>query len=708
MPNLVYAERIDLLFESALLLAAVCFSLSVYVWSKGVANKLNLSYSALTFCISLWAFSFFVANVLEWRLMESVHILSTLFLPPLSLLFLKILLKPDDQVYPWLLRISWACCIILVPPVIFGMDRTPWIRDLAYYSPAMIVVANLYLLISEFLGGVKPRGGWGDFSKFSSLEMRQRLKRRNFWLYFGGVLLTLLCTMDRMPWMGRVLPSIGLLLLALYFFFIKDAVLHQSLVSSRRILAKLLANSFGAFIIFMAFVMMTNWVKGNTALYLTNAFFAAFVAVWIFDPVRSLVSIFFQHLFLKEARFMESLIQLASKEITGAFQPSAIAEATGKFLQSALDSPMISFYALDGEGNHYRKIFDGSERLNLPEKLPVSFPLVQYFGKAKIWMPALSSELERLSSRETLPAKVAFTQLVQESLRSLESSLAMPLIHDKSVLGFVTMDLKEPPEHWDESWGSLMLFTPYFERAGESLSELEIYAKLRDRDRLATLGEMAAGLAHEIRNPLGAIKGAAQVIEVKNGDPNEVLLKIIVEEVNRLNSVVTQFLHYAKPYKGESDWCDIKAIVKEAARSFESKLGEVGGKFEWQLPPFMPEVKAQGQLLRLVIVNLLENSLRAVLSQKEKASIKIRLAFYSRDEGKLEIALSVEDNGPGMTPEVLDKIFIPFYTRSPQGTGLGLSICQKIAEAHGGRIDASSVPGEGTQMTLRFFGERRE
>ncbi|MFX5494477.1 histidine kinase dimerization/phospho-acceptor domain-containing protein, partial [Acinetobacter baumannii] len=78
---------------------------------------------------------------------------------------------------------------------------------------------------------------------------------------------------------------------------------------------------------------------------------------------------------------------------------------------------------------------------------------------------------------------------------------------------------------------------PFFDRAGEALRELDVYARLRERDRLATIGEMAAGLAHEIRNPLGAIKGAAQVIDPKPGDPAEPFLKIIIEEVNRLNDV---------------------------------------------------------------------------------------------------------------------------------------------------------------------------
>lgn len=705
----MYAVKIDLLFESALLLAALGFSLSVYVLSRGVGNKLNLSYSALTLCISVWAFSFFVANILEWRLFESVHILSTLFLAPLSLLFLNTLLRPEGWVFQWILRISLLSTLLLVPPVTFGFDRESLIRDLSYFSPSLIVVANLYLLLSETIGSVKPRGGWGDFSRFSSIEMRTTLRRRNFWLYLGGVVVTLLCVMDRVPWMGRTLPAIGNLLLALYFYFIKDAVIHQSLVSSRRILGKLLANLSGAILAFIVFILITTWVKHDPTLYLINAFFASFVTVVSIDPIRSITSFLFQNLFFQEAAKIESYIKDASKEIAGAFHAGAIAAATDRFLQRALGGKMISFYAIESDGKRFRKIYDSTTGENLPDFLPASFPLVQRFSKNKTWIPLMESELAKEAERESLPGRMAQVQLVQESLISLQSTIAFHLEHDRSVLGFATIFLKEPPERWDESWGALPLLEPYFKRAGEALHELDIYAQLRERDRLATVGEMAAGLAHEIRNPLGAIKGAAQVLDPKPGDPQEPFLKIIVEEVNKLNGVVTQFLNYAKPFRNERVWGNLKELVLNTTKKFETSLSEQGIKLAVQVPNAMPQILCQPDLIGIVLTNLILNAEKAHQSAKKPEKepyISVRLAHTIREP--LEISLSVEDNGPGMTPEVLDKVFIPFFTQSPQGTGLGLSICQKIAEAHGGRMEASSVPGDGTLMTLRFSAEGRD
>lgn len=707
----MYAAKIDLLFESALLLAAVCFSLGIYVLSRGVGNKLNLAYSALTLSISIWAFSFFVANVLEWRLFESTHIIFNLMLAPLSLVFLDVLLRPEGWVFRWIKWVSLLGSFLLIPPVAIGLDRMAWVRDLSLYSPTLIVVANLYLFASEAVGSVKPRGGWGDFARFATIEMRQALRRRNVWLYLGGVVVTLLSVLDRVPWMGRTLPAIGNLLLALYFYAIKDAVLHQSLVSPRRILGRFLVNLVGALSVFLIFILITTWVKAQLSLYLINAFFAAFIAVATLDPVRSLANFVFQTFFFKEAKRINRLVEEASKEIAGAFQGEAIAAATGKFLQNALRGSTVSFYALDAEGKYFRKLHDGTEGEALPESLPASFPLVQRWMKNTVWMPILNAELEREGHRETLPSKVAALQLTKQALESLQSTLAFPLVHDRTVLGFATMSLPEPPEHWEESWGGLPLLAPFFERAGEALRELDVYARLRERDRLATIGEMAAGLAHEIRNPLSAIKGAAQVLEPKQGDPAEPFLKIIMEEVNRLNEVVTQFLNYAKPFQGKPEPADLRETVRAVADRFSARYRSASILFHVQVPDAMPQVKCQPALLGLVLTNLLENSYRALddaaKKQQKTPTVSLRLAHTIR-EGKIEVSLSVEDNGPGMTPEVLDKIFIPFFTQSPQGTGLGLSICQKIAEAHRGRMEASSVPGEGTLMTLRFTAEGRE
>jgi two-component system, NtrC family, sensor histidine kinase HydH len=713
--------QIDLLLESALFLSVACFALGIYVASRGPANKLNLAYTGLSLCISLWAFSFVAANLLAWRLMESVHVLSTLALTPLALLFLDMLLRPEGKIFQWMLRLALASSGLLVLPILLGLDRTPWIRDWAFYSPSLIVVANLYLFFSEVLGGVRPRGGWGDFASYSKLEMRNALRRRNFWLYLGGAFVTLLCVMDRVSWLGRSVPALGNILLALYFFFLKDAVLNQSLVSSRRILGKLAVNLAGAVVIFSLFLVLTHWVRNNQILYWINGFFATCVAVAIIDPVRNLVREGYQRWFLAEGRRIEAIAQEIGRELAGATTVDAVFRAVGAFCMATLGVRPRANFHLDTEGRRFvrwqeeqnqavQASVNGRTLESTPKFFSSIFPFTEFWQKQKRWSPILLSEVKRQLDRETLPTRVAKVELLRETLDLMGATLALPLTVQDRVVGYVVLSMEEPPDHWQDSWSSLLHLEGFFRKAGEAMGELESFARLRDQDRLLALGEMAAGLAHEIRNPLGAIKGAAQVLELKEGDPQGEFIRIIVSEVNRLNEVVTQFLNYAKPFRGEPEWTNLSQVVQGVVRLRRKRAESDGIRLELQDENSpIPLISCQPSLIRLVLDNLLENSHRALCLSKEQKnpSILVRLAHTIRG-GLCEISLSVEDNGPGMAAHVLDKIFIPFFTQHPQGTGLGLSICQKIAEAHQGRMEASSVLGQGTLMTLRFVAEVKE
>lgn len=705
----MYGVQIDLLYESALLLACVSFSLSAFVLSKGVGNRLNWSYSTLGLAISIWSFSFFLTNAIGWRLFESINLLANLFIGPLALSFLHLLLRPEGKFLNAINRISFFLLFLVSPFILLGMDHHPLIRQISYLSPSLIILTNLYLFVSEAPRASGPLGRWGDFANFYTLEMRTALKQRNAWLYLGGILVVSLGSLDHFSWMGRTVPAIGNFLICIYLYFIKDVVLLSSLLSSRRLFGRFFSHVAAAMICFVVFVTLTAWVGSNKTLLLINSFLASLVIVLSIDPIRSLSVVLFQRIFFKEATRIDLLIKRESRALVGAFHAQAIATATDSFLKDALEGKLVSFYAIDSEGKQFRKIQDGTLHQMLPETLPASFPLLNYWQRAKQWLPILQEELGREASRMMVASQQASLQLMIDSLESLQSTIAFPLTFNRAVLGFATVNLLEPPEHWEASWGPLRLLEPYFLRVGESLRELDMYARLRDRDRLATLGEMATGLAHEIRNPLGAIKGAVQVIDPRPGDPNEPFLRIIIDETNRLNGVVTQFLHYAKPFKGEYSWVDLRVQLKSICDRYRHELANNKIDFNVQFPEYMPTVFCQPDLIGRVLTNLLDNSQRALLgaSMDSQARVSVRLGYNYSQEGA-EISLSVEDNGPGMTPEVLDKIFIPFFTQSPQGTGLGLSICQRIAEAHGGRMEATSVPGEGTVITLRFVCQRKE
>jgi two-component system sensor histidine kinase PilS (NtrC family) len=214
-------------------------------------------------------------------------------------------------------------------------------------------------------------------------------------------------------------------------------------------------------------------------------------------------------------------------------------------------------------------------------------------------------------------------------------------------------------------------------------------------ERLADLGRIAAGLAHELRNPLASMTGS---IELLSGHPalggeNRRLMDIVLREAARLEQLVHEFLEFARPAPPRVGRVDLAVIVGEALDVYAHDPAALHAPVERALAPAAAE--GDPDQLRQVIWNLLANASQACAERGGT----IRVATGSDADGAW---LRVEDDGIGIDPGDLDRIFIPFFTTKEQGTGLGLSAVERIVTAHGGRIDVASRPGEGTRFTVRL------
>jgi signal transduction histidine kinase len=231
---------------------------------------------------------------------------------------------------------------------------------------------------------------------------------------------------------------------------------------------------------------------------------------------------------------------------------------------------------------------------------------------------------------------------------------------------------------------------------------------VKERERLAALGEMAAGLAHEIRNPLGAIKGAAQLLIGPDGKPSAPgpetgeFLDIIVEEVNRLNNVVTRFLDYARAEKTEphsATRVDVNAVVRKTVQLLGSSSEAKNVTIDVRLDDLIPQVAGDPEALVQVFLNLGFNAAQAmpdggtleILTTRRRRS---RLGYGQFAEVRFR------DSGIGIARDKLKKLFIPFFTTKSRGTGLGLAISQRIVNQHGGTIEVRSTPGQGSTFSV--------
>jgi signal transduction histidine kinase len=227
----------------------------------------------------------------------------------------------------------------------------------------------------------------------------------------------------------------------------------------------------------------------------------------------------------------------------------------------------------------------------------------------------------------------------------------------------------------------------------DSLERLETAEEsLRTKARLASLGEMSAGIAHEIRNPLGIISSSAQLLdrEVANTEARQ-LLEIIQEESTRLNGLITEFLTFGRQLEPQRQPCDLAALVSRILDSLQNAAQQKGITFDLDLECVTCLASVDADMMQQVLLNLLLNALEATAPG---GRVRVALQHYPE---RLDIV--VGDSGCGIPAENLSRVFDPFFTTKSGGTGLGLANAYKIMESHGGSLKVVSRAGEGSTFT---------
>ena len=214
---------------------------------------------------------------------------------------------------------------------------------------------------------------------------------------------------------------------------------------------------------------------------------------------------------------------------------------------------------------------------------------------------------------------------------------------------------------------------------------------VRRSDRLAALGQMAAGLAHELRNPLGTIRASAEMLTRSVASENEVAREVagfISSEVDRTNSLVTRFLDFVRPLELRPAPADLAQVLDRSVAMLEREAAAREVTVYKNYSPDIPPFPLDAELMERVFYNLLANAAQAT-APGGAVTVKTRRAGDNAE-------ISVIDRGDGIDPKLMDNIFNPFFTTKPDGVGLGLAICSKIVDQHGGKIAVESQPGKGS------------
>lgn len=512
------------------------------------------------------------------------------------------------------------------------------------------------------------------------------------------------------------IPVVGPIVTAVYLYFMAQTLTRERLLDLPEILGRIASMTLLVVTVTAVYAALVLWVPwtfaGEPMLLVFNTLIASFAVLVLIDPLRNELDRRLESWLFRDRSVFRAMLGRLRRRLVNLIDPDEMVRVVMDTLRDSDRITRASLYLLDRQGLALR--LRGHLGTPSPSSLDLATrrPLLERMAQHG---PLLRDVLQRQRERAQHALRVELDESL-DTLAEVGASLALPIRSlvggDPSpdsapryeLLGVLFVDDERLLEPFSRE--EVELFEGVVAQAAVMIENSAVYEQRKERDRLAALGQMAAGLAHEIRNPLGAIKGAVQVIEptFHNAEPlTREFLGVIVEEVERLNRVVTQFLTYSRPFTGEMAQVRLGDVVAATLRLLPE---DSRTRVTVTLAPHLPPVRGDAEALRQVLLNLLRNAFDAIgeASKSEKGGsgrVFVTLGVRRHGLGSGDaVTLTVRDNGPGFAPGALGNLFVPFHTTKAAGTGLGLPISQRIVENHRGLIEVSAPEGGGAQFTV--------
>ncbi len=407
---------------------------------------------------------------------------------------------------------------------------------------------------------------------------------------------------------------------------------------------------------------------------------------------------------LREQKRYQRTLQLAARGITQVRNTAKLVHLITRLVSRTVKVTHASLFLWDQADQRYvLRASHGPQRLALQSRyrLDISNVLVQWF-----------QEHRRVLTEEALARSVEAT--VGQELTNLEAALVIPGFIEQRLIGFLVLGQKLSGSSY--SADDLHAFATLANEAAIAIENALSYeelvkvneqlkaasARLVIQERLASAGQFAAGMAHEIKNPLSAIKTFAQYLPEKYADPafREKFFHVVQAEIDRINVLVKELSDFAKPTPLQLQAVHLSALLEETLALLSNQCLKQGVEVNNSFRDNGFTVHGDPQQLRQAVLNLLLNSLDAMPSGGQ-------LEVSSRVGGSF-LVLRIADTGCGIAPDQLRAIWDPFFTTKERGMGLGLAIVKGIVERHGGTVSISSLPGKGTvaELSLQLYPPR--
>ncbi len=711
--------------QSALLAAIVTLALAIGMLIRGRRTALHYYYVLLNFVLFAWNVGNFLSSVTQSELWSRVSTIVALFVPFSALKFFHTFLDDQDGLAERVSRITGITTLMLIPFVVSPLWRQEWFSAVLF----IYVFVNLYLCMFFI------------WKKLRSSDRRTE-SARLLYLAIGGVVAITFTLLGFIPRLGfpsamATIPVLGNVMIAFYMYFLSQILVQYRLLGLSELVGKIAVLAALVLLLTAIYGLLAIWIGDNPGQFSFYTLVVAFVLLILFEPMKVFIEERINRILFRERFEFTRQLALLRRELANVVEIDDLAELLIARLQNSRRVTRASLYLLEDDGLRYRRIASLEDAPAQLDAVKNRHFFEQLKEEGAIVLEDIQDQINTRRQEDGAEAEVEDLNQIAQVLRHISASVSLPILSEERVIGLINVNDDRMREAYTVE--EVRLLVQIASQAAISIENSRASQALREKDRLAAVGEMAAGLAHEIRNPLGAIKGAAQFLELEveqladetpEEDSPAMFLEIIIEEVNRLNSVVSQFLDYARPYRGEPEACDINRAVERAASLWkhQCELWEV--ELVLDLAEGLPLVQADVEQLKQIFLNLVINAIQATgtppreedepessfVSSTEipargsgarEAKLIVRTGLANRVRGpggRLQagemVAVQFIDNGGGIPTEELDRIFIPFFTTKQKGSGLGLAISQRILENLGGQMEVSSEVGRGSTFRL--------
>jgi signal transduction histidine kinase len=528
-------------------------------------------------------------------------------------------------------------------------------------------------------------------------------KRRVSFLVVIGALAASFSLADFLWFIGAELPPVGAVLSIVFLFLLAESLRRERLLDLYDMVGRLMVSTALAFLLAGIFYVFVTYLGRFNTIYL-NAVLSSIVILVLFEPLRGWVETRIHSIFFRERQDLENAIEDARRKLVHVLETEEMRQVVLTALERSHHATSAALYLLDKTGTALDLAGGFGAEVPARIELATARGLLDQAAKGPVVLEEVAKQVSELREAGHL-AEVSLAEGV------LASAAVLGPLHEAVVLGIMAesgelaglLAVADDRVRDAYSYEELTLLQSLAAQIGVVIQNSILYQRMQERDRLAAIGQMAARLAHEVKNPLGAIKGAAQLLAEPSPGIAEIdassreFLGIILEEVDRLDRVVGSVLDYGRPNPGNPVPVDVNGVVRRTVQILSSdRDDEIDLALD--MADELPRVRLDAEQLRQVLMNLIRNAKQA-MNGRGKVVVGTRPRRGARASVRW-VEVWVTDRGPGISQKVLKNLFVPFYTTKNKGTGLGLAISQRLVQSAGGTIEVSTHEGAGTTFTI--------